>query len=456
MGVRILPGQFGPLAHPELVLLVDHDKSGAADGFRGEEQGVRADDDARAGRAGFFFAGGGAENDGDTERFEKLAEIVIMLVGQHLGGGHERSGVSGRNGAEHGGGGNHGFSAAHIAVEEAVHRMPGREVVEDVGEHALLCGGEFERQGFEKPGEEFALPWDHGGAAAGLTRALAGEHALHFEEFFAGEVGAGRLEFVLRCGKVDGAERGGGGEFVAVRANRPSRGGWPELRDVLVGELREGLENEAAQGAGTPDSDRRMDRGDAVEVDEGAVRSIALQDLEVGMIEDQAAFFQRAGSAVDDQVLSGLENFGKVAEVEPPALHGGGGNASGFFGQHEGELAASAEIGGPDRLHRAAQAQWFGRGGRGKGGKLPAVLVASRIVADEIMHGLQTGLLQPAEAGRGQTGQCSQRGVPAQRRDLKRRTGSFAHARNPPRRSINRQATPKAGRWYRAAWPRAG
>ena len=199
-----------------------------------------------------------------------------------------------------------------------------------------------------------------------------------------------------------------------------------------------------------------MDRGDAVEVDEGAVRSIALEDLEIGMVEDQSAFFQGARSAVDDQVLSGLENFGKVTEVEPPALHGGGGNVSGFFGQHEGELAASAEIGGPDRLHCAAQAQWFGRGGRGKGGKLPAVLVPSRIVADEIMHGLQTGPMQRAEAGRGQTGQRSQGGVPAQRRDLMRRTGSFAHARNPPRRSINRPATPKAGRWCRGAWPRVG
>ena len=174
------------------------------------------------------------------------------------------------------------------------------------------------------------------------------------------------------------------------------------------------------------------------------------------MVEDQSAFFQGARSAVDDQVLSGLENFGKVTEVEPPALHGGGGNVSGFFGQHEGELAASSEIGGPDRLHCAAQAQWFGRGGRGKGGKLPAVLVPSRIVADEIMHGLQTGPMQRAEAGRGQTGQRSQGGIPAQRRDLMRRTGSFAHARNPPRRSINRQATPTASRWCRAAWPRVG
>ena len=458
--MRFLSGKFGPLAHPEFVLLVDHDESGTADGFRGEEQGVRADDDPWTGRAGFFFAGGGPEDDGDTERFEQLAEIVVMLVGQHLGGGHERGGVSRRDGAEHGGGGDHGFSAAHIAVEEAVHRMSGREVVKDVGEHALLRGGEVEGQGFEESGEEFALPRDHGSAATGLARALPGEHALHFEEFFAGEVGASRLKFVLRCGKVDGAEGGGGGEVVGLSsvgaAGRCCRGGWPELRDGLAGDLREGLENEAAQGAGTPDSDRRMDRGDAVEVDEGAVRCIALEDLEIGMIEDQSAFFQGARSAVDDQVLSGLKNFGKVTEVEPPALHGGGGKVSGFFGQHEGELAASSEIGGPDRLHCAAQAQWFGRSGGGKGGKLPAVLVPSRIVADEIMHGLQTGPMQGAEAGRGQTGQGSQRGIPAHWRDLGRGVGSFAHPGNRPHRSINRRATPKAGRWCRAAWRRAG
>jgi hypothetical protein len=51
--VRFLSGKFGPLAHPEFVLLVDHDEGGAADGFRGEEQGVRADDDTGTGCAGF-------------------------------------------------------------------------------------------------------------------------------------------------------------------------------------------------------------------------------------------------------------------------------------------------------------------------------------------------------------------------------------------------------------------
>ena len=87
-----------------------------------------------------------------------------------------------------------------------------------------------------------------------------------------------------------------------------------------------------------------MDGRDAVEVDEGAIRGIGFQDFEVGMIENNAAFFQGARASVDDEILTCGEDFRKIAEVEPAALHGGGGDVTGIFGERECELHASSEI----------------------------------------------------------------------------------------------------------------
>jgi hypothetical protein len=74
--------------------------------------------------------------------------------------------------------------------------MSGGEVVEDLREDLLLRGGEIEWQCFEKLREHPALSRNGRGRAGGLPGALASEHALHFEEFFAGEMDAGGFEFV--------------------------------------------------------------------------------------------------------------------------------------------------------------------------------------------------------------------------------------------------------------------
>ena len=156
--MRLLRGKFGPLADAEFVLFVDDDQSGPADGVGSEEEGMSAYNNAWPGFGRLFFARGGAENDSDTKRVKKLAEVFVMLMGQHLGRRHESGGVSGRDGAKHGGGGDDGFAAADIAVEEAVHGMSGGEVVEDLREDLLLRGGEIEGQCFEKLREHRALP----------------------------------------------------------------------------------------------------------------------------------------------------------------------------------------------------------------------------------------------------------------------------------------------------------
>lgn len=194
--MRFLRGKFGPLAHAEFVLFVDDHEGGASDSLGSEEQGMRADDDSWPIGIRLFFACRGAQHHGDAERFEKFAQVFVMLVSEHLGGGHECGGMSGGHRTEHGGGGNDGFAAPHVAVEEAVHGVPGGEVVEDAGEDVFLRGGEIEGEGFEEFGEEGALARDDGSLSADLPCTLAGKNALHFEEFLAGEVGAGGFEFL--------------------------------------------------------------------------------------------------------------------------------------------------------------------------------------------------------------------------------------------------------------------
>jgi hypothetical protein len=73
--------------------------------------------------------------------------------------------------------------------------MTGGEVVEDVGEDFFLGASQIEGESFEKLREQRALPGNNGCLTGGLPRALPGEDALHFEKFFAGEVGAGGFEF---------------------------------------------------------------------------------------------------------------------------------------------------------------------------------------------------------------------------------------------------------------------
>ena len=66
------------------------------------------------------------------------------------------------------------------------------------------------------------------------------------------------------------------------------------MGNVLIRELREGFEDESAERPWAPWSDGRMDGCEAIEVDEGAVGRVGFQDLEVGMVENNSAFFQGA------------------------------------------------------------------------------------------------------------------------------------------------------------------
>ena len=394
VGVGLLRGEFGALAHAEFVLLVDDNESGIPDCLRRKQQGVSSDDDARARGGRFLFACRGAQDNGNAQGFEKFAESFVVLVRENLRRRHERSRVSRGNRSKHGRGGNDGFPAAHIAMEKPVHRTTARKVVEDLTEHALLRRGQGEGHAFDEFGEQLPFAFDDRSRTGVLTRALAREHALHFEKFFAGEGGARFFEF-----------RRGGGEMNLADGRCAGCG------NASVVQARENLEEETTQCARTPRADRRVDGRDAVEVDQCAIRRVGFEHLEIGMIEDEPAFFHGACPAVDDEILPGLEDFREVAQVEPSAAHC---CARCRLGEREKELAASSETDHFRLGDDSTQADRVFRRRARERGELAAVLVTPRVMPEQIADGLQAFSLQRLELGGRNLGNLDQRTLPNQ------------------------------------------
>jgi hypothetical protein len=75
---------------------------------------------------------------------ENSARGEEMLHGENFGGGHERDLKTVFD--DDGGGfqGHDGFSAAHVALEQAVHGRGALEIGDDFGQHALLRFGGLE------------------------------------------------------------------------------------------------------------------------------------------------------------------------------------------------------------------------------------------------------------------------------------------------------------------------
>ena len=165
MRMRFLGRECGSLFDAELVLFVDDHERRMAHGVRGEQKRVRADDHPRSAGGCFFFAGRGAQRNWDAQWLEQATQIFVMLMGEDLGRRHERGGMTRGQGADHGGCRHNGFSAAHVAVEQAIHRLSACQVVEDLSEHALLRGGQRKGELFDELGEKFRVaPDDRCGA----------------------------------------------------------------------------------------------------------------------------------------------------------------------------------------------------------------------------------------------------------------------------------------------------
>ncbi len=99
IGKRALPDEGGALCDAELVLLVDHHESEIREEGFIVKQGVGADENRRAVCGdGFLALVRRAENEVHAERLQPFPEGEEMLLGEDLGGGHQRGIGSGIDG----------------------------------------------------------------------------------------------------------------------------------------------------------------------------------------------------------------------------------------------------------------------------------------------------------------------------------------------------------------------
>ncbi len=153
LGHPFLP-QGDALMHAEAVLLVDdHEREpGEVDALL--EQGVRADDDLRAavGNGRQCLAARratlAATQPGGVyaQRPEPVAEAAPVLFGQQFGRRHYGGLHAAGDCPQAGNGRDDGLAGAHVALDQAHHRMLGGEVVEDLVDDALLRARQLERQ----------------------------------------------------------------------------------------------------------------------------------------------------------------------------------------------------------------------------------------------------------------------------------------------------------------------
>jgi hypothetical protein len=148
-----LVAQSKPLVHAETMLFVDDGQGQIVEGHRLLHQRVRADHHLRrAGshigqHAGTRFAGdlAGQPGHADAQRFQPLAQVGQVLLGQQFGRGGER-GLLARFHREHGcHRRDHGLAAAHVALHQPHHWRGLRQVMADLREHALLRTGQRKR-----------------------------------------------------------------------------------------------------------------------------------------------------------------------------------------------------------------------------------------------------------------------------------------------------------------------
>ena len=116
------------------------------------EQGVGADDDARATRTHRLETGSplrraelaGQPADVDAERIEPGGEVQQVLLGEDLGRRHQRDLVTGLDDIGRHQRRDHRLARADVPLHEAEHRLAPRHVRPELGEHPLLRAGRNE------------------------------------------------------------------------------------------------------------------------------------------------------------------------------------------------------------------------------------------------------------------------------------------------------------------------
>jgi hypothetical protein len=161
-----LADQLRPLRHAKLVLLVDDHDPRVVHQLRVMQQRMRADHDlwfVRAALPAHQFQAiavlalrSRPQRHAQSQRFQPLPRIARMLLGQNLRWSHQHGLTTRFDRPQHRREGHHRFAAAHIAVQQAVHRRAGGHVAMNLVQAALLRRRELEGQLVEKIAQQLA------------------------------------------------------------------------------------------------------------------------------------------------------------------------------------------------------------------------------------------------------------------------------------------------------------
>ena len=154
MGLQALVEQAIPLMHTETVLFIHHHQPQAVENDRILEQGMGAHQHLQR-TVGQVIQqlptagprrGSRQQGDAHMELRQPLTEVAVMLLGQHLRGGHQGPLPARGNGAEQRCNGNHRFARAHVPLHQTGHGFAARQIGFDLLKHPLLGCGEAEGQ----------------------------------------------------------------------------------------------------------------------------------------------------------------------------------------------------------------------------------------------------------------------------------------------------------------------
>jgi len=135
-----------PVRHAEAVLLVDDDETEAAETHRGLDESVRSDErvDLSGGEgreqplAPRSSNPPGQEAQAHARARQPRREALGVLLGQDLGGRHERGLGAVLRGDQHREACDHRLARSHVALEQARHRSARAQIVGDLAHRALL------------------------------------------------------------------------------------------------------------------------------------------------------------------------------------------------------------------------------------------------------------------------------------------------------------------------------
>ena len=324
-----------------------------------------------------------------------------MLRGQDFGGREHRHLIAVLDGDDGGFGGHDGLAAAHVALQQAVHRMRRGHIVGDLLEHALLRARRLERQhGFHALADAVVECERDAGDGAGFA-ALQRDAAFQPEELLVDQAelrgraeGVEQAQIAIRRREVDVAQRGPAVRHLEAVAQ--------ELRQRVVHRLDGGEDavHQGPQNLGGELARAFVDGHDAPHVERGlALVLVAGEDFELRVQHGELAGIAIEFHLAEERHLHPLgQHVGQVAPMEPLA-HQGGARGIGEAG-FEHPQAAPLESAHFDRAHLRDHGGHLARRELGDRLHVAAVLIAERHVAQQVFHRGETfGFEHPARAG---------------------------------------------------------